>query len=40
MLWIYISSVILLYGVEFTAAYSRMRRGRPDAIPAAPTPRS
>jgi membrane protein len=40
MLWIYISSVILLYGVEFTAAYSRMRRGRPEAIPAAPTPRS
>ena len=40
MIWIYISSVILLYGVEFTAAYSRLRRNRPEAAPAAPTPRS
>jgi membrane protein len=39
MLWIYISSVLLLYGVEFTAAYSRMRRRRPEPIPAAPAPR-
>ena len=28
LLWVYISAVILLYGVEFTAAYSRIRRGR------------
>jgi uncharacterized BrkB/YihY/UPF0761 family membrane protein len=26
MLWIYVSAVILLFGVEFTAAYARMRR--------------
>ena len=36
LLWVYVSSVILLYGVEFTAAYSRLRRGRPEAAPAAP----
>lgn len=28
LLWIYISSVILLYGVEFTAAFARLRRAR------------
>jgi YihY family inner membrane protein len=39
LVWIYIASVILLYGAEFTAAYSRMRRRRPDPAPAAPTPR-
>jgi len=39
LVWIYIASVILLYGVEFTAAYSRMRRRRPDPVPAAPAPR-
>jgi membrane protein len=39
MFWIYISSVILLYGVEFTAAYGRLRRRRPEQIPAAPSPR-
>jgi membrane protein len=39
LLWIYISSVILMYGVEFTAAYARLRRHRPDQMPAAPTPR-
>jgi membrane protein len=39
LLWIYISSVILMYGVEFTAAYARLRRRRPDEMPAAPTPR-
>lgn len=39
LLWIYISAVILLYGVEVTAAYARLRRRRPDEIPAAPTPR-
>jgi membrane protein len=39
LLWIYVSSVILMYGVEFTAAYARMRRRRPEEMPAAPTPR-
>ena len=39
MFWIYISAVILLYGVEFTAAYGRLRRRRPEQIPAAPSPR-
>ena len=36
LLWVYTSSVILLYGVEFTAAYSRLRRRRADTAPAAP----
>ena len=39
LIWVYISAVILLYGVEFTAAYSRIRRGRPQEAPAAPAPR-
>lgn len=39
LLWVYISAVILLYGAEVTAAYARLRRGRPDEIPAAPAPR-
>ena len=39
LVWIYISAVILLYGVEFTAAYGRLRRRRPEEIPAAPAPR-
>jgi len=39
LVWVYIQAVILLYGVEFTAAYARLRRGRPDEIPAAATPR-
>jgi membrane protein len=40
LLWVYVSSIILMYGVEFTAAYARLLRRRPDAMPAAPTPRS
>ena len=36
LLWVYVSAIILLYGVEFTAAYSRIRRGRKDSAPAAP----
>lgn len=40
LLWIYISSVILMYGVEFTASYARLRRRRPEQMPAAPTPRT
>ena len=39
LLWVYVSSVILMYGVEFTAAYARLRRRRPDEMPAAPAPR-
>lgn len=38
--WVYVQAVILLYGVEFTAAYARLRRGRPDDGPAAPAPRT
>jgi membrane protein len=40
LVWVYISAVILLYGVELTAAYARLRRGRPDELPAAPSPRT
>jgi membrane protein len=40
LFWIYISAVILLYGVEFTAAYARLRRRRPEELPAAPAPRT
>ena len=29
LIWVYVSAVILLYGVEFTAAYARLRR---DAV--------
>jgi membrane protein len=39
LMWVYVQAVILLYGVEFTAAYARLRRGRPDEVPAAPSPR-
>ena len=39
LLWIYVSSVILMYGVEFTAAHARLRRRRLDDMPAGPTPR-
>jgi membrane protein len=39
LLWVYTSSIILMYGVEFTAAYARLRRHRPENVPAAPTPR-
>jgi membrane protein len=39
LVWVYVQAVILLYGVEFTAAYARLLRGRPEEIPAAPTPR-
>src|SRR6185295_15527140 len=33
LVWIYTSAVILLYGVQVTAAYARLRRRRPDEIP-------
>jgi membrane protein len=39
LIWIYISAVLLLYGVEVTAANARIRRHRPEQIPAAPAPR-
>ena len=39
LIWVYISAVIFLYGVEVTAANARMRRHRPEEVPAAPTPR-
>jgi membrane protein len=39
LVWVYLQAAILLYGVEFTAAYSRLRRGRPEEAPAAPAPR-
>jgi len=39
LVWVYVQAVILLYGVEFTAAYARLRRGRPEDVPAAPSPR-
>jgi membrane protein len=36
LVWVYTQAVILLYGVEFTASYARLRRGRPDNLPATP----
>jgi membrane protein len=39
LFWVYTQAVILLYGVEFTAAYARLSRGRPEEMPAAPSPR-
>jgi membrane protein len=32
LIWVYISAVILLYGVEFTAAYARLLGERPKAL--------
>lgn len=39
LVWVYVSAVILLFGAEVSAAYARLRRHRPDEIPAAPSPR-
>ena len=36
LLWVYVQAVILLYGVEVTAAYARLRKHLPQASPAAP----
>jgi membrane protein len=36
LMWVYMSAVILLYGVEVTAAYARIRRQRGPSAPAAP----
>jgi membrane protein len=35
LVWIYVSAVILLYGVEVTAAYARLRKHLPKSAPAA-----
>jgi membrane protein len=40
LVWVYLQAVILLYGVEFTAAYARLRRERAEGMPAAPSPRT
>jgi uncharacterized BrkB/YihY/UPF0761 family membrane protein len=43
LLWIYVSAVLLLYGVEMTAAYVRLRKagGRTSAVnPATPPGRA
>ena len=40
LVWVYVQAVILLYGVQFTASYARLRRGRPEDVPAAPAPRT
>ena len=40
LIWVYTCAVVLLYGVEFTAAYARLRRGRSEQVPAAPSPRT
>ena len=37
LVWVYLSAVILLYGVEVTAAYARARKNLPPAAPAAAT---
>ena len=36
LMWVYLSAVILLYGVEVTAAYARLRKHLPQEAPAAP----
>jgi membrane protein len=36
LIWIYLSAVIVLYGVEVTAAYARLRKHLPADSPAAP----
>lgn len=32
LLWIYVSAIILMYGVEFTAAHAKLRRHRASAV--------
>jgi len=39
LVWVYTTAVLLLFGAEVTAANARLRRHRPEEIPAAPTPR-
>ena len=38
LVWVYVQAVILLYGVEFTAAYARLRRSESQATTAPATP--
>ena len=38
LLWVYVSAVILMYGVEFTASYARLRGHGRGEMPAAATP--
>lgn len=40
LIWVYTCAILLMYGVEFTAAYARLRRGRTEDAPAAPSPRT
>jgi membrane protein len=41
LVWVYTQAVILLYGVEFTAAYAQLRRGRTEeSKPATIRPRA
>jgi membrane protein len=35
LVWVYLSAVILLYGVEVSAAYARLRKNLPQEAPAA-----
>ncbi len=35
LVWVYLSAVILLYGVEVSAAYARLRKHIPEGAPAA-----
>jgi membrane protein len=39
LVWVYTTAVLLLFGAEVTAANARLRRRRPEEIPAAPSPR-
>ena len=39
LVWVYTTAVLLLFGAEVTAANARLRRHRPEEIPAAPSPR-
>ena len=36
LVWVYLSAAILLYGVEVSAAYARLRKRLPQEAPAAP----
>ena len=36
LVWVYMQAVILLYGVQFTAAYARLQGSRAGALPAGP----
>ena len=40
LVWVYVQAAILLYGAEFTAEYSRLRRGRVRLARVTPAPRT